>query len=393
MKITDVETIQFTLPEAEHDSKWLRLRESRGIMGGFQLRKKKGDTVAALTLIHTDEGVTGCAPGGNPDTVNRLKGVLAGEDPLCRERLWHLLLEHTKTDQVTHGVIDNALWDLLGRLTGLPVHKLLGGGRDAVPAYASSLSDVGTIEEWCEHAVACKARGYRGYKIHPYFCMNPETLEVHPDRRSYSDYDIALCREIRAAVGDDFPLMLDPHGNYRSVEEALKVGRAIERLNFHWYEVPISEDNTEDYALLRRQLEIPVVGPEWSHGSYYTRAKWIRDRATDISRIDVHHRGITACIKAMHMAEANGMRCEIHRGGWDNIQLVAAVTEKTTEYYERFAPDPDTDRPNAPWVKGGANCEPMDPQGMVAAPAGPGLGFEVDWDYVNARRIDDGQRA
>ena len=65
------------------------------------------------------------------------------------------------------GIIDCALWDLLGRMAGLPVHKLLGGCRDQAKAYVSCMDHLGSPEAYAAHAVACKQRGFKGYKIHP----------------------------------------------------------------------------------------------------------------------------------------------------------------------------------------------------------------------------------
>jgi len=388
LRITDVETIEFSQKRLIHfpeKSKWITLRNSRGMFGGFRAALPPGRT--SLTVIRTDQGVEGYAPGGKPETAKRLKPLLVGEDPLDRERLWHLIHAETPDDSRTHGAIDVALWDLFGRVVGMPVHKILGGGREKVPAYASTQSDVGTIEEWVGHALQCKERGYRGYKIHPYYCMNPETLEVHQDRRSYWKHDIELCEAIRDAVGADFKLMLDVHGVYDTVEQALEVGRALERLDYHWYEVPITESNVEGYLKLNRELDIPLVGPEWSKGAHYTRAEWIKKGVTDISRIDCHHRGITACIKAIHLAEAHGTTCEIHRGGWDHVQLVAGVTGKSSQFYERFAADPEVEESFEYWTVGNGTYEPMDADGMVTPPSKPGLGFEVNWDYIEENRI------
>src|SRR5918999_994638 len=71
--------------------------------------------------------------------------------------------------EIMLSVLDMALWDLQGRAFGVPVHKLLGGCRDRVKAYASTYPNMGPPELYAEHAVACQARGFRAYKIHPYY--------------------------------------------------------------------------------------------------------------------------------------------------------------------------------------------------------------------------------
>jgi L-alanine-DL-glutamate epimerase-like enolase superfamily enzyme len=81
-------------------------------------------------------------------------------------------------------VIDNALWDLAGRAAGLPVHKLLGGARTQVKAYASTYPNIGKPQVYADHALACRAEGYPAYKIHPHYFWNPETGTPTPGRRS-----------------------------------------------------------------------------------------------------------------------------------------------------------------------------------------------------------------
>ena len=116
------------------------------------------------------------------------------------------------------GAVDVALWDLGGKIANLPVYKLMGGYRDKVLAYATSLMH-GTAEEYIEEALDCKARGYTGYKVHP-----------------LGDYkvNIELFKAVRKAVGDDMNLMMDACGAYNH-ETAMKVGRVLEELNYYWY--------------------------------------------------------------------------------------------------------------------------------------------------------------
>lgn len=114
-------------------------------------------------------------------------------------------------------------------------------------AYASSFNNLGSPGEYAAHAVACKCQGYGAYKIHPYHYWNPETGQFALPRPSYVDWDIRVCREVRAAVGDDMVLMFDPWGTYHTHEDALRVGRELERPGFYWYEHPIPEYRVEAY--------------------------------------------------------------------------------------------------------------------------------------------------
>jgi Mandelate racemase / muconate lactonizing enzyme, N-terminal domain/Enolase C-terminal domain-like len=145
--------------------------------------------------------------------LGRVKSMLVGQDPLDREKIWKWLWVMNAPEHVT-GAIDMALWDLAGRQAGLPVHKLLGGAREKVKAYASTYPNMGPPENYAEHALACKRQGYRAYKIHPYYFWDPATGESVPGRPSHVEWDLRACRAVREAVGDDMVLMYDPAGTF-----------------------------------------------------------------------------------------------------------------------------------------------------------------------------------
>jgi L-alanine-DL-glutamate epimerase-like enolase superfamily enzyme len=384
MKITDVEVIPFEVH---------RKAFSRGEWHETQ-------ALQTITRIRTDTGDEGYCLGGHghgdrdgllPDERKRLVGIgrslLVGQDPFDRERFWHWMWV-SKTPENLLSVIDMALWDLQGRLFDVPVHKLLGGCRTRVKAYASTYPNMGTVEAYAEHALTCKARGYRAYKIHPYYFADPETLTPVPGRPSHVDEDIAVCRAVREAVGEEMALMFDPWGTYCTYEDALRVGRALEELDFIWYEHPMPEYRVRSYETLCRALEIPVLSPEIAAGSLYTRADWILRDASDMSRIDVLRGGITGVKKMVSICEAYGVRCEIHMSGFGNLQILGATSEDVCEYYERGleAPGLDYDVP-PPYLK--SIADPMDEEGYVSIPQMPGLGYQIDGSYIEAHRLDD----
>ena len=384
MKITDVEIIPFEVPR--------RVFRNRQVLEDVP-------SVQTLFKIITDAGAEGYYLGGHghgdqdglpPDQraalVGRAKGMLIGQDPFDREKFWHWMWV-SKTPEDILSVIDMALWDLQARAFGVPVYKLLGGCRDKVKAYASTYPNMGTPEEYAEHALACKRRGYKAYKIHPYYFADPVTFDPMPGRPSHIEMDIVACRAVREAVGDDMVLMFDPWGTYCTYEEAYKVGRALEALNFYWYEHPMPEYRVHSYEKLARELDIPILSPEIAAGSLYTRADWILRDASDMSRIDVLRGGITGVKKMVSVCEAYGVRCEIHMAGFGNLQILGATSEDTCEYYERGleAPGMDYDSP-PPYLH--ALCDPMDDDGYVHVPQEPGMGYDINWDYIEDHRIE-----
>jgi len=187
-------------------------------------------------------------------------------------------------------------------------------------------------------------------------------------------------------VGDEMALMFDPWGTYCSYEEAIWVGRALEEMGFVWYEHPMPEYRVRSYEKLARELDIPILSPEIAAGSLYTRADWILREASDMSRIDVLRGGITGVKKMVSVAEAYGVRCEIHMSGFGNLQILGATSEDTCEYYERglLAPGVTCDDSPPYWH---SIPDALDEDGYVAVPQGPGMGYEIDWEYVNSHRV------
>lgn len=352
-----------------------------------------------VLTIHTDEGVVGHYFGGGSHgdaeglnvvdqqmIVWRLKDLLVGQDPMDREMIWKWLWVANIPENVA-SVIDNALWDLAGRYTNLPVYKLMGGARDKVKAYASTYPNIGKPHVYAEHALQCKKEGYIAYKIHPHYFWNPETGQPTPGRPSNIKADIETIHLVREAVGPDYVLMYDPWGTYMSLEEAIQVGRELEKLNYYWYEHPMPEYRVESYVRLSRELSIPILSPEIVAGGVFSRAEWILRGAGDMSRIDVVRGGITGARKTAIVAEAYGLRCEMHMAGWGNLQVCGATPEDTSEYYEKglLAPGVDYDKPH-PYLKN--TCDAIDAEGYVHLPKGPGMGYEIEWDYINDNLTD-----
>jgi len=379
MKITDIETIAFRTTTHFSSTRW------GGVVFGEPV-----ETIQTITHILTDEGAEGYMVGGNPAINERvMKPLLVGEDPLGREKLWlwmdQLCTSRHAMAESDMGIIDCALWDLYGRMVGLPLYKLLGGSRDVVPAYGSSFDHLGPPEVYVRQALDCKAQGYKAYKIHPYVFWNPHTNQPWPMTPGFPREDVEVCRAVREAVGDDMVLLVDPFGSY-TLEEALWVGRELEKLNYYWLEQPIMETRMESYRRLTRELQINILAPEHIPGGIFTRAEWLLQGASDMMRVDISYGGVTGCYKLASLCQAYGYKCEIHGAGWAHVHLVAAMPESTCEYYERGWLHPDLDYEHrTPYLKN--ICDPLDGQGNVIVPQRPGLGFDFDWDYINANRV------
>jgi L-alanine-DL-glutamate epimerase-like enolase superfamily enzyme len=335
---------------------------------GGGIANAAGVSVLAVITLETDAGLVGHGFLGSPmrpgsrDLAALQQDVLpmlAGMDALAREAFsarGHAWARASFGWRVV-GAVDVALWDLAGKAAGLPLHRLLGGGRAAIRAYASS-PKLGATERYLAEALAAQAAGYAGYKLHP---------PGEPGR------DIEVCEAVRAAVGAAFPLMLDAGFAY-DVPAAMRVGRAAERLGFLWFEDPLGEHDIAGAAQLRRKLDIPVMATEQSPGGLAAYAPWITAGATDWLRGDTALKGgLTPLVKAAALAQAFGLGFAIHHGGNSLHNLAGlhlALATPNADWFEVLLP--------AESHRFGLAVEPaLAPDGTISPPPGPGLGATI----------------
>ena len=267
--------------------------------------------------------------------------------------------------------IDNCLWDILGKAVGLPIYRLLGAYRDRVLAYASSQHHR-TVGAFVEEVQKCKAEGFKAYKIHP-----PGPRE----RGGRVDYklDMEVARAVRKAAGDDFILLMDPVGVYTR-EEAMKVGRLMDQLDFVAYEDPIPTTDIDGLVELCRALDVPIHIGEFIF-SIYDYSEYIRRGAVDVLRLIVDNiGGITGAMKVAHLAECFGMECAPHNWGevFDHaVHFHCELAMPNNVWFEMTAPQGAGDRP---YMKDRIRIAK---DGYVYAPTKPGLGYELDRDVLD----------
>lgn len=346
----------------------------------------------AMLTITTDDGKSGHA-FAPPEVIRPYileayaRKVLVGQDPLDRERLWHGL-EHWQrgsagqlTDRAL-AAIEQALWDLAGRAFNTPVYKLLGAYRDKVPAYGSTMcgdqleGGLATPDDYARFALKLVERGYKAIKLHTW--MPPVSFAPSVAM------DIKACAAVREAVGPDIALMLDGYHWY-SRTEALTIGRALEKLNFAWFEEMMNEQSMASYAWLAGQLDIPIVGPESLGGKHHSRADWVKEGACDILRAGVPGvGGITPTLKVAALAESFGMNCEVHGNGAANLAVCAAI--KNCAWYERGLLHPFLDYDEVPAYLHSLP-DPMDKDGFVHLSQKRGLGEDINFEYIEANTV------
>jgi len=265
--------------------------------------------------------------------------------------------------------IDNCLWDVLGKAVNLPVYRILGAYRDRVRAYASS-QHLKKVDDFVADLERAKREGFTAYKVHP-----PELADGSSDYQM----DIEVAKAVRRSAGDGFPLLFDPVGNYTR-EEALKVGRTLDQLNYISFEDPIPTTDIEGLAQLAQALDVPVTIGEFIF-SPYNYAEYLRRGACDVVRFIVDNvGGITGGMKVARLAECFSLECQPHNWGstLDHaVHFHCELAAPNCVWFEMTQPQGITDRP---YFKDRIR---IDKEGYVGAPTKPGLGYEIDHDVLD----------
>jgi L-alanine-DL-glutamate epimerase-like enolase superfamily enzyme len=277
-------------------------------------------------------------------------------------------------------IIDVCLWDILGKTVNRPIYKLLGGTKDRMLAYASSLH-LAAIEDFAPQVLQAKSEGFRAYKIHPGGGQHP-TGDLIP---SYVGH-IEEIRAVRKAVGDEFTMLFDPVQRY-NVFEALKVGHALEECGYVSFEDPIPSTDIEGLIELRQKLTVPIEIGEFLFG-IQAFAEYIRRGALDIVRlIGDNVGGISGSFRVAQLADAFGMPCTPHN--WGNafdlaMHFQIELAMPNCFWFEMPYPQTLTDRP---YVKGQFR---VDKDSYILASTAPGLGITLDRDALDkiTTRID-----
>ena len=362
----------------------MKIREIRAVglrgatpEGGWTEELQPDDCVHTLIAVLTDERLTGYGSVFTNDALVRaalgvIEPLYRGENALEPERVTEKLRQSTfwlgRGGSITHAIsgIDIALWDLLGKATGQPVGRLLGGRyRERVRPYASLLME--EPARLTDHLLKVKAHGFRAFKI-----------GWGPFGHRSAALDEAMVRAAREAAGPEAQLMVDAGGSDafwpQGYKWALRTSHMLAVYNVAWFEEALRPDALEDYILLREHSPVPIAG-----GEVLTRRQsfqpWLAARALDIVQPDVTKvGGITESRRIAWMAQDHGVRFIPH--GWNtavglaaDLQLASAFSD--TDLVEYLVGSPYVDELAA----GGWR---LDADGMLPIPDKPGLGVELD---------------
>lgn len=336
---------------------------------------------ATVTRVHTDAGLTGVASGDMMVGFAGHEHLFIGQDPLAIERHFRVL-ENIDFHYGRCWPLDLALWDLAGKIAGLPVWQMLGGRSDRVAAYASS----GTLRTPPEMADAAQRFLDLGYSA----------MKVRFHRGDWRD-DIRALEAVRAAVGDRLTLMVDCNQGWRmpwdtaapwTWKEALAVGRALEPLDIFWMEEPLHRGDRDGMRRLSDSLNLRIAGGEMTRELSAFR-DLIVDGALDVVQPDAALvGGITGLRRVAQMAEAHGRIFTPHTwtnglGVVANAHLTAGVAAAPFLEFPFDPPEWSLDARDYMMDKPFT----ADKDGMLVLSDRPGFGIELDEERLASTRI------
>jgi galactonate dehydratase len=373
---------------------------------------------AVIVKVETDDGVTGLAETvmkRKTRTVEQsildLKRYLVGKDPTEIEYHWERMYRDSfwvggPLHCTAISAIDCALWDILGKVSGLPVYKLLGGPtRKQVPIYCHCAAG-NSPEVFASNVKVCQSRGYRALKttLPLFYGEGNQGADRHAVNGSgysgtqgmidadwketeYLDSSIfTRIREFfiaaREAGGPELGIAVDCHGRLNP-KAALRLCHSLEDLNLLFVEEPIPPENVDELCMVQRETSIPIAaGERWA--TIYGVRPFIEKHAVDYLQCDlVNCGGITGLKKIAALAEAHyiGMAPHNPNGPLATVMNVHYAAAISNFFLLETIGSEAEDRLTAELL-----VNPMKPvAGKLSLPEGPGFGVELRQDALDAR--------
>lgn len=339
--------------------------------------------------VETDDGVTGV---GEASLTNRDEGILGylqgalhrhiiGSDPRNIEDLWLRMYrdDFWRGGDIPLSVlsgIEIACWDIMGKITGQPVWRLLGGQvQPRLKAYANGwYTGERTPRDFAERAKTVLARGYRAMKCDPF---GPGQYEL--DRREFA-LSIDIVATLRETIGPDVEILVEGHGRF-SPNQAIRIARELERLDVTWFEEPVPPENLRALQKVAQHTSVPIATGE----RFFTRwgyRELFELQACDVIMPDVLHvGGLLETKKVAAMADVYYVTVAPHNSQGP-VATAASVhvcftlsNFKILEVFDDFA---------GPWVKAAVPGVPSVRDGYFELPDAPGLGISLDESVIAA---------
>jgi len=323
----------------------------------------------AFVHVLTDEGITGISPiSPSNELIALLNGVLkdtiVGEDPFDFEKTWDKMYWRTYGGGrrglvlLAISAVDIAIWDIIGKACGKPIHKLLGGYRVRVPAYASGINLNFTVDELVKQSIEFVRQGFKAVKM-------------KIGKRDPKE-DLERVKAVRDAIGYDIALMVDVNGVW-SVNTAITMAKKLERFEIYWLEEPVPVDNIDGLAKVAASTDIPIAGSEIENTKYGFK-ELIGRNAIEIVQADATIcGGITEFKKIASIAEVAGLPMCPHCADQIHTPLTAATPNGLFVEYM-----PDSASRIAEFL-----VNPIIPKnGEMECSNRPGIGLEISEEAV-----------
>ena len=360
---------------------------------------------ALLVQVHTDEGIVGlgeaAAYGGFLESTEslitgELRRTVVGQDPFRVEKLWQMMA--TRAHQrgrrgmlmMAISGVDIALWDIIGQATRTPLYRLLGGYRDALPAYASAgfYAQGKDAQALAEEVGGYAARGFGCVKIkvgrQPDALMNPlQDMQAADYATVTFEEDVERVRAARRAIGPRVKLAIDAN-NAWTPSLALKFMREVAEEDIYWLEEPVGTEDIEGSAMVAQQIDTPVSGYETESALPGFR-ELITRRAVDIVQPDViWSGGITETRKIAALAHAYGLPVIPHNfssavAAIANMHFIASIPNGSWLELDQ--------NPNALRTELFEERIDIDADGKVRLTDRPGLGLTLNQATIDRYRV------
>jgi galactonate dehydratase len=347
-----------------------------------------------LIRVDTDAGVSGYGEAGSTGPMARariqtMKPLLAGRDPLAIEVHFHNLttLMHTYMAHIpTISGIDIALWDLAGKILGQPVCNLLGGPfRDAIPMYSHGMGlkmlDPASCRDWAQR-IKQQPEGFTAFKIgidpvvgvrSARFADTLDGAQLRKVARAYQN--------VRDAVGDEIDIAVHCHNEF-DTPSGIAIAKAVEPMNPLFLEDALNVPFSEGWMALKRSTRVPILTGEKLELVRGFRP-FLDSQAADIVHPDLAFAGgITGTRKIADYAALTRTPVALHNVG--SLVLCYANAHFGASIQNFYRSESALGRPTRHVEKMAAANPPVVEKSMLKVPAGPGLGLQLDFDYLRA---------
>jgi galactonate dehydratase len=345
-----------------------------------------------LIKIETDAGLVGYGEAGVTASMARariaadIQGALLGQDPLAIERHFYMMtaVQHGFMAHIpTISGVDIALWDLAGKIIDKPIYKLLGGPfREAVPTYSHgsvrNMLDPAACRTWAQ-AIRQAPEGFTAFKFDIAGLTGPRTGPYLPTLDTLDLRKVAKgFANVREAVGDDIAIAVHCHSEF-DTPSAIGIAKATEPMNPLFIEDPLNVPYSEGWMALKRSTRVPILSGEKLEMVRQFRP-FLDNQALDIIHPDIAFAGgITGCKKIADYAALTRTPVALHNGQGALVRIYASahLAGSIQNFYKL-----ENGLGAGVIEKMAADNPPVVRQSQLRLPEGPGLGLNVNEDFL-----------